>query len=44
MLKNCFEDALTLSFIFLLYQKLRILLHLCDISVSVSSGCGRLDM
>ena len=43
MLSNYFENALTLCFKSLfVWPKLRIPSHLCDLRLSVSSGCGRL--
>ena len=43
MLNNCLENALTLCFKSLFYlAKLRIPSHLCDLRLSVSSGCWRL--
>ena len=43
MLNNYLENALTLCFKSLFYSaKLGIPSHLCDLRLSVSSGCGRL--
>ena len=43
MLNNCLDNALTLFFKSLfIWPKLGIPSHLCDLRLSVSSGCGRL--
>ena len=43
MLNNCLEIALTLCFKSLFYlAKTWVPSHLCDLRLSVSSGCGRL--
>ena len=43
MLNNCLENALTLCFKSLfIWLKLRIPSHLCDLRLSVFSGCGKL--
>ena len=43
MLNNYLENALTLCFkSLLIWPKLGIPSHLCDLRLSVSSGCGRL--
>ena len=43
MLNNCLKNGLTLCFKSLFYlDELGIQSHLCDLRLSVSSGCGRL--
>ena len=45
MLSNCLEKALTLCFKNLfIWPKLRLPSHLCDLRLSVSSGCGSLGL
>ena len=42
--ENLFGECFDIVLHFFFYRKLGIPLHRCDLSVSVSSGCGRLGM